>query len=60
MRQRGAEMRSGDQKRQKARSGGMSHKKDQELKGRAYGFRDSEFFKLRLAHLHAQEYSLTG
>jgi len=30
------------------------------LKREAYGFRDMEYFKLRLYHLHAQRYSLTG
>ena len=30
------------------------------LKRQAYGFRDTVYFKLRLYHLHAQAYSLTG
>jgi len=30
------------------------------LKRMAYGFRDTEYFKLRLYHLHTQRYSLTG
>jgi transposase len=30
------------------------------LKRQAYGFRDSEYFKLRLYHLHTQRYSLAG
>lgn len=30
------------------------------LKRQAYGFRDMEYFKLRLYHLHHQGYSLTG
>lgn len=30
------------------------------LKRQAYGFRDLAYFKLRLYHLHAQAYSLTG
>ena len=30
------------------------------LKRQAYGFRDMEYFKLRLYHLHFQGYSLTG
>ncbi|MGA2939173.1 MAG: transposase [Syntrophobacteraceae bacterium] len=30
------------------------------LKRQAYGFRDSEYFKLRLYHLHTQRYSLPG
>lgn len=30
------------------------------LKRQAYGFRDMAYFKLRLYHLHAQAYSLTG
>lgn len=30
------------------------------LKRQVYGFRDSSYFKLRLYHLHAQKYSLTG
>jgi transposase len=30
------------------------------LKRQAYGFRDIEYFKLRLYHLHTQRYSLTG
>jgi transposase len=30
------------------------------LKRMAYGFRDAEYFKLRLYHLHAQRYSLSG
>lgn len=30
------------------------------LKRQAYGFRDMEYFKLRLYHLHAQRCSLTG
>jgi len=30
------------------------------LKRQAYGFRDMEYFKLRLYHLHTQRYSLTG
>lgn len=30
------------------------------LKRQAYGFRDTAYFKLRLYHLHAQAYSLTG
>lgn len=30
------------------------------LKRQAYGFRDIHYFKLRLYHLHAQSYSLTG
>ena len=30
------------------------------LKRQAYGFRDMEYFKLRLYHLHCQGYSLTG
>jgi transposase len=30
------------------------------LKRQAYGFRDTEYFKLRLYHLHTQRYSLTG
>lgn len=30
------------------------------LKRQAYGFRDMEYFKLRLYHLHYQGYSLTG
>ena len=30
------------------------------LKRQAYGFRDIPYFKLRLYHLHAQAYSLTG
>jgi hypothetical protein len=29
-------------------------------KRQAYGFRDMEYFKLRLYHLHTQRYSLTG
>ena len=30
------------------------------LKRQTYGFRDKEYFKLRLYHLHTQRYSLTG
>jgi transposase len=30
------------------------------MKRQAYGFRDLEYFKLRLYHLHVQRYSLTG
>jgi len=30
------------------------------LKRQAYGFRDMEYFKLRLLHLHEQNYSLAG
>jgi len=30
------------------------------LKRQAYGFRNAEYFKLRLYHLHTQRYSLTG
>lgn len=30
------------------------------MKRQAYGFRDMEYFKLRLYHLHCQRYSLTG
>ena len=30
------------------------------LKRQAYGFRDEEYFKLRLYHLHAQKYALAG
>ncbi|OPY07273.1 MAG: Transposase [Syntrophus sp. PtaB.Bin001] len=30
------------------------------LKRQAYGFRDIEYFKLRLYHLHTQSYSLSG
>lgn len=30
------------------------------LKRQAYGFRDMHYFKLRLYHLHAQKYSLSG
>lgn len=30
------------------------------IKRQAYGFRDNEYFKLRLYHLHCQGYSLTG
>jgi transposase len=30
------------------------------LKRQAYGFRDMEYFKLRLYHLHTQKFSLTG
>jgi transposase len=30
------------------------------LKRMAYGFRDTEYFKLRLYHLHTQRYSLSG
>ena len=30
------------------------------LKRQAYGFRDMEYFKLRLYHLHTQRYSLAG
>lgn len=30
------------------------------MKRQAYGFRDMEYFKLRLYHLHCQGYSLTG
>ena len=30
------------------------------LKRQAYGFRDIEYFKLRLYHLHQQRYSLSG
>lgn len=30
------------------------------LKRQAYGFRDTEYFKLRLYHLHEQRYSLAG
>ena len=30
------------------------------LKRQAYGYRDMEYFKLRLFHLHEQTYSLTG
>ncbi|MGD9504177.1 MAG: transposase [Syntrophobacteraceae bacterium] len=30
------------------------------FKRQAYGFRDMEYFKLRLYHLHTQRYSLTG
>jgi transposase len=30
------------------------------LKRQAYGYRDMEYFKLRLYHLHAQRYSLSG
>ena len=30
------------------------------LKRQAYGFRDAEYFKLRLYHLHTQRYSLAG
>lgn len=30
------------------------------LKRQAYGFRDMEYFKLRLYHLHNQRYSLSG
>jgi transposase len=30
------------------------------LKRQAYGFRDMDYFKLRLYHLHCQGYSLTG
>ena len=30
------------------------------LKRQAYGFRDNEYFMLRLYHLHTQRYALTG
>ena len=30
------------------------------LKRQSYGFRDMEYFKLRLYHLHAQKYKLCG
>ena len=30
------------------------------LKRQAYGFRDMEYFKLRLFHLHVQKYSFAG
>ncbi len=30
------------------------------LKRQAYGFRDMEYFILRLYHLHTQRYSLSG
>lgn len=30
------------------------------LKRQSYGFRDNEYFKLRLYHLHAQKYKLCG
>jgi len=30
------------------------------LKRQAFGFRDMEYFKLRLYHLHTQRYSLAG
>ena len=30
------------------------------LNRQAYGFRDMEYFKLRLYHLHCQGYSLAG
>jgi transposase len=30
------------------------------LERQAYGFRDPEYFKLRLYHLHAQRYSSAG
>jgi len=30
------------------------------LKRQAYGYRDMEYFKLRLYHLHAQKYALAG
>lgn len=30
------------------------------LKRQSYGFRDMEYFKLRLYHLHAQKYALCG
>jgi len=30
------------------------------LKRQAYGFRDPEYFKLRLYHLHTQRYALAG
>jgi transposase len=30
------------------------------LKRQAYGFRDDEYFTLRLYHLHVQRYSLAG
>lgn len=30
------------------------------LKRQAYGYRDMKYFKLRLYHLHAQKYALTG
>ncbi|HSX38440.1 MAG TPA: transposase, partial [Chlamydiales bacterium] len=30
------------------------------LKRQAYGYRDMEYFKLRLYHLHEQRYQLAG
>jgi transposase len=30
------------------------------MKRQAYGFRDMEYFKLRLYHLHEQRYSFVG
>ena len=30
------------------------------LKRQAYGYRDKEYFRLRLLHLHAQKYHLAG
>ena len=30
------------------------------LEQQAYGYRDMEYFKLRLYHLHCQRYSLAG
>ncbi len=38
---------------------GINHK-IKTLKRQSYGFRDMEYFKLRLYHLHAQKYELYG
>ena len=42
-----------------ARTEGLNNK-IKTLKRQAYGFRDIEYFKLRLYHLHTQGYALTG
>ena len=38
----------------------IKYNKIKTLKRQAYGFRDMEYFKLRLYHLHTQGYALTG
>ncbi|MCX6988998.1 MAG: transposase [Chlamydiae bacterium] len=38
----------------------MNGPKIKAMKRQAYGFRDIEYFKLRLCHLHAQRYALVG
>lgn len=37
-----------------------TNNKIQTMKRQAYGFRDQEFFKLRIYHLHQTKYALVG